>query len=92
VLNRDKQFPVIFSTAYLDEEKIERAKITMPFGYVLKPIQERDLKVTIEMALYISKVDDERKKVEEHLKENAFFLNRAQEMGQLGFREITTNK
>ncbi len=57
--------PVVFSTAYLDEERIERAKITMPFGYVLKPIQERDLKVTIEMALYVAKVDAERKKVEQ---------------------------
>jgi len=57
--------PVIFSTAYLDEERIERAKITMPFGYVLKPIQERDLKVTIEMALYVSKVNVEREKIEE---------------------------
>ena len=54
--------PVIFSTAYLDEERIERAKITMPFGYVLKPIQERDLKVTLEMALYVSKGDNERKR------------------------------
>ncbi len=59
--------PVIFSTAYLDGQRIERAKITMPFGYVLKPIQERDLKVTIEMALYVAKVDVERKKVEEHM-------------------------
>jgi CheY-like chemotaxis protein len=57
--------PVIFSTAYLDEERIERAKITMPFGYVLKPIQERDLKVTLEMALYVSKVDAKRRKAEE---------------------------
>jgi CheY-like chemotaxis protein len=56
--------PVIFSTAYLDKKRIERAKITMPFGYVLKPIQERDLKVTIEMALYVLKVDLERRKVE----------------------------
>lgn len=56
--------PVIFSTAYLDEERIERAKITMPFGYVLKPIQERDLKVTVEMALYVAKVDKERRKAE----------------------------
>ncbi|MBT4086937.1 MAG: response regulator [Deltaproteobacteria bacterium] len=56
--------PVIFSTAYLDQERIERAKITMPFGYVLKPIQERDLKVTLEMALYVAKVDAERKQME----------------------------
>jgi PAS domain S-box-containing protein len=60
--------PVIFSTAYLDEERIERAKITMPFGYVLKPIQERDLKVTIEMAMYVSGVDAERKQMEDSLK------------------------
>jgi PAS domain S-box-containing protein len=62
--------PVIFSTAYLDQERIERAKITMPFGYVLKPIQERDLKVTIEMALYISKIDKERRLTEIRLKKN----------------------
>ena len=48
VIRNKFSIPVIFSTAYLDEERIERAKITMPFGYVLKPIQERDLKVTIE--------------------------------------------
>jgi PAS domain S-box-containing protein len=59
--------PVIFSTAYLDGERIERAKITMPFGYVLKPIQERDLKVTLEMALYVAKVDFERRKIEDSL-------------------------
>ena len=57
--------PVIFSTAYLDEERIERARISMPFGYVLKPIQERDLKVTVEMALYVSKVDAVRRRNEE---------------------------
>ena len=41
--------------------------ITMPFGYVLKPIQERDLKVTFEMALYITKVDTDRRKIETEL-------------------------
>jgi PAS domain S-box-containing protein len=60
--------PVIFSTAYLDQERIERAKITMPFGYVLKPIQERDLRVTIEMALYVAKVDAKRRQVENELR------------------------
>jgi two-component system, response regulator PdtaR len=59
--------PVIFSTACLDRERIERAKITIPFGYLLKPIQERDLKVTLEMALYVAKMDVERKESEERL-------------------------
>jgi len=59
--------PVIFSTAYLDEERIERSKMAMPFGCLLKPIQERDLKVTLEMALYVSKVDAARKQMENEL-------------------------
>ncbi len=67
--------PVIFSTAYLDEERIERAKITMPFGYVLKPIQERDLRVTIEMALYVAKVDAERRSAKQELNEQIIFLD-----------------
>jgi len=40
----------------------------MPFGYVLKPIQERDLKVTVEMALYVVKVEAERKKAKNELR------------------------
>ena len=66
------RFGILFvlSTAYLDRERIERAKITMPVGYVLKPIQERDLKVTLEMALYVAKVDTERRKAETKLQES----------------------
>jgi CheY-like chemotaxis protein len=70
--------PVIFSTAYLDKKRIERAKITMPFGYVLKPMQERDLKVTIEMAMYVSKVDLERRKAEEIVKKKEHQLSESQ--------------
>ncbi len=62
--------PVIFSTAYLDKKRIERAKVTLPFGYLLKPIHERDLKVTLEMALYVSKVEVDRKKAESDLKKS----------------------
>ena len=59
--------PVVFLTAYADEERFERAKLTIPFGYILKPFQDRDLKITIEMALYTAKVDVERKRAEERL-------------------------
>ena len=61
--------PVVFVTAYADEERFERAKVTIPFGYILKPFQDRDLKITIEMALYTAKVDAERRKAEEALRE-----------------------
>jgi PAS domain S-box-containing protein len=66
--------PIIFLTAYADEDKIDRAKLTLPFGYVLKPFQDRDLKVAIEMALYAAKVDAERKRAEEALKKRTYDL------------------
>lgn len=62
--------PVVFLTAYGDAERLERAKLTYPFGYILKPYQERDLKITVEMALYVAKADEERKKVEKALRES----------------------
>ncbi len=60
--------PIIFLTAHADEERFERAKLTIPFGYVLKPFQDRNLKITIEMALYAAKVNAKRKQAEEALR------------------------
>jgi PAS domain S-box-containing protein len=44
--------PVIYLTAYADEKILERAKITEPFGYIIKPFEDRELHSVIEMALY----------------------------------------
>jgi PAS domain S-box-containing protein len=44
--------PVVYLTSYSNREVLERAKLTEPFGYVLKPYEERELHVVIEMALY----------------------------------------
>lgn len=60
--------PVIFLTAYTDEKTIQRAKIAEPFGYILKPFEVRDLRSTIEIALY--KADTQKK-----LKESEQWLN-----------------
>lgn len=53
--------PVVFITAYGDTELLRRSKLTHPFGYILKPFQDRDLRITIEMALYVAEVVAERK-------------------------------
>ncbi|MBN4003773.1 ATP-binding protein [Nostoc sp. LPT] len=43
--------PVIYLTAYADENTLERAKITEPFAYLLKPFKERELQTNIEISL-----------------------------------------
>ena len=44
--------PVIFLTAYADESTLAKAKVTEPYGYIIKPFKEIDLHTSIEMALY----------------------------------------
>ena len=46
------QIPVIFLTAYADESTLNKAKLTEPYGYIIKPFKEIDLHTSIEMALY----------------------------------------
>jgi CheY-like chemotaxis protein len=57
--------PVIFLTAYADEGTIARAKITQPFGYILKPFEERELSVCIEIALYKASLELQLKESEQ---------------------------
>jgi PAS domain S-box-containing protein len=51
--------PVIFLTSYVDKSTLDRAKITEPYGYLVKPFNEADLQSTIEMALYKFKKDQQ---------------------------------
>jgi PAS domain S-box-containing protein/putative nucleotidyltransferase with HDIG domain len=59
--------PVIYLTAYADETTFQRAKLTRPFGYLLKPFEERELQTTIEMALYKSRMELKLREREEWL-------------------------
>ncbi len=54
-----QNIPVIFLTAYADEEYIKRAREVGPFGYIVKPYEERELRAAIEVALYKKSKEDE---------------------------------
>ena len=59
-IKKKHDIPVVFLTAYADEKTIERAKVTEPYGYVIKPFKEIDLRTSIEMALYKFKKEKEK--------------------------------
>jgi PAS domain S-box-containing protein len=46
------RIPVVFLTAYADDETVQRASVTEPFGYLIKPFEDSQLRTVIEMALY----------------------------------------
>lgn len=46
------QIPIVFLTAYANDETVQRASLTEPFGYLLKPFQEQQMRTVIQMALY----------------------------------------
>ena len=59
--------PVIYCTAYSNDEVLERAKITSPFGYVLKPFDNRELEINIEIALFKHQVEQDLAKTKQNL-------------------------
>jgi len=59
-IKEEFDIPVVFLTAYADEKTISKAKVTEPYGYVIKPFKEIDLRTSIEMALYKYKKEKEK--------------------------------
>ncbi|MCZ6677346.1 MAG: PAS domain S-box protein [Candidatus Poribacteria bacterium] len=65
---RDRfDIPVVYLTGHADEELLQRAKITAPFGYILKPFEERRLHLNIEIALYRHEMEKKFKESEQWL-------------------------
>lgn len=57
--------PVIYLTAYADDQTLERALATNPLGYLIKPFQEKELQTTLEVALHRHKLELYLKKQKE---------------------------
>ena len=65
VIKDEFRTPIIYLTAYSDESVLSRAKITEPFGFLIKPIEDRELHTNIEMALYKSRLEKRLRESEE---------------------------
>ena len=62
IIREKHRIPVIFLTAYADDDTLKKAKITQPYGYILKPFHEKDIQTAIEMAIYKHEKDLKVKK------------------------------
>ncbi len=59
--------PVIFLSAYAEEDMVDKARQTGVYGYLVKPIKESELKATIELALYKHRMEHRLKESENRL-------------------------
>ena len=57
--------PIIYVTAHSDQSTLDRAKLKTPFGYIVKPVSERELHIAIEIALYNYKMEERLKESKE---------------------------
>ncbi|MBF0505457.1 MAG: response regulator [Nitrospirae bacterium] len=67
-INRQYDIPVIYMTAHSEESTIERAKMTGPYGYLLKPVNVKELQIAVEVSLYKSKSDKEKAQLTQELR------------------------
>ena len=74
IINETLGIPVIYITAHQDEDTIEKTKETNPYGYITKPLDDRDLGTAINSAVYRRDVELKLKDAEDkyfRLSENA---------------------
>lgn len=60
--------PIIYLTAYADSRTLERTKTTSPYGYLLKPFNDRELQATIEAALHRHQIEKALRKSEKNFR------------------------
>lgn len=69
IIKKDYNIPVVYLTALADNETLKKAKVTDPFGYVLKPYDSKTLNTAIEMAFYKHTVSIQLKERTQELEE-----------------------
>jgi PAS domain S-box-containing protein len=65
MIRENRDIPVIYVTAYSDESTLKRARLTEPFGYLIKPFEDRELRSIIEIAIYKHQIEYKLRESEE---------------------------
>lgn len=65
IINQKYNIPFIYLTALNDRKTIQRAKLTKPYGYIMKPFNERELHISIAMAIQKAEVQVQLRESEE---------------------------
>ena len=68
IISKELDIPIIFLTAYTDDEFIERAKNVEPYGYIIKPFNEREIRPNIEIAIYKKELEQRQKQAVERIR------------------------
>ena len=83
IIKVELDIPVIFLTAYASEKFVNKAKDVEPFGYIVKPFQEKEIKATIEVALYkknierrLSESEEKYRSLVESTEDSIYLLDR----------------
>ena len=66
-IQQERQVPVVFLTAYSDEETVSRAKAVTPYGFIIKPVDHRELQIAIDLAMYNSNIERELRETQQLL-------------------------
>jgi PAS domain S-box-containing protein len=68
-IQSDADIPIVYLTCYSQDPLLQQAKVTAPYGYLVKPVGERELAATLEMALYRHSLDRRLRESEELFRE-----------------------
>lgn len=93
--------PIIYLTAHDDDHTMQQAKVTDPFGYIVKPFKQRELHIAIEMALYRHRTEQQLRDLNAQLHEASrhksdFLANMSHELrtplnAMIGYTSLTLN-
>lgn len=84
-IREELNIPVVYLTAYADEATLAKAKVSEPYGYIIKPFKEIDIHTSIEMAIY------KHAKEKEVLKERDFLYSIVESKDSKDFIFVKSN-